>query len=657
MGVGVTLLSVIPRFLWLLAVLTLPPQADASVWHVLNPPLRTLDERIAAQQRRLHELPPMPALSPQEALGFHSGFAKSADSLRWVQVDLGAEYPLDAVVIVPAMLGASEAYGFPLRFRIDASRDGQFGDSVTLFDHTAKDAMTPLAPWYLPAKGVRVRYVRFTATRLTTQARLNGRYIFCLGELMAFSGGRNVALSAKVYAPNAPETLPTWSPHWLVDGASVLGLPIRPDNVAGNGWHGAIESKPDRTQWVQADLGGSQEIEEIRIIPAHPRDYPDRAGFGFPRRFKVEISDAVDFVAPHIALDATGEDFINPGDHAVAFPVVGLTGRYVRVTATRLWERSGDFVYALAELQVLVGGRNAALYGVVTSSGDTTTSSWSREQLVDDRGSSGVLLSEAPWLAQLSERRELELDRVALLAQREAALTVAHSRAAWMGGALTGGGLLWAWLGWRCARRNRQAELEALRQRISRDLHDEIGSHLGSIRLTSEMALRDSDFDGAQPALEEIHRLAREAAESMRGIIWLVREGGAPTLDRLTEALRQTAGALLKGIEWTFKVDAGEPARTASLEFHRQVLLFFRETVHNIVRHAGAKHVNVGISWRDGRFHLEVRDDGCGFQSEDARFGSGLANLGHRAALLQGSAVITSAPNQGTIIKLEASLS
>jgi len=87
------------------------------------------------------------------------------------------------------------------------------------------------------------------------------------------------------------------------------------------------------------------------------------------------------------------------------------------------------------------------------------------------------------------------------------------------------------------SRRLREREMESLRQRMARDLHDEIGSHLGSIRLMSELALRDGrDAD----SLEEIHRLAGEAAEAMRGIIWLVRKGDATKLSSLVEAMRQS---------------------------------------------------------------------------------------------------------------------
>ncbi|MDZ4288987.1 MAG: discoidin domain-containing protein [Prosthecobacter sp.] len=639
----------------LLALLS--PLADGSVWHVLNPQLRELDAQLAEYGRRLDALPSMPEPYPQEEAGFHSGFSRSPDTARWVQVDFGAEYPLDAVVIVPAILGTPEAYGFPLRFRVDASNDPLFGESVTVFDHTGKDATITVAPWSFGMRAVRARYVRFTATRLTTQPRLQGRYIFCLGELLAFSGGRNVALRAAVTAPNAAETLPTWSPRHLVDGRTALGLAVRVDNEPGNGWHSAIETTPDHTKWVQVDLGRQQRLQEVRLIPAHPRDYPDRFGFGFPKRFKVEASNDKDFTSPTMLFDATGQDFLNPGDNAVAFPAAAIEARFVRITATRLWERSGDFVYALAELEVLTSPGNAALGGQVTCLDETITPAWSRERLVDGRSSAGVLEAEGPWLAKLSERREITNARADLKVARDLALAVALRRAAWLGGIILLIFVLWLMLTGLHTRRARRTELEALRQGISRDLHDEIGSHLGSIRLTAEMALGDADANAVHESLQEIHRLAREAAESMRGIIWLVREGGSPALERLVEVLKQISAPLLKGVDHEFVIDApSAPSATASLEFHRQVLLFFREAVHNIARHANANHVQVRISWAADVFHLEVRDDGQGFDLEASSTGSGLANLRHRASMLKGTMTITSQPGNGTQIALEAPL-
>ncbi|MDP1590900.1 MAG: histidine kinase [Prosthecobacter sp.] len=633
---------------WLLslALVTTAAQAGAP-WSWLNAELGVLETRQEQFVAELSALPPAPSPQPHEHAGFHSGFAPQADSIRWVQVDLGAERMLDAVAVVPAMLGSVEAYGFPLRFRVDASNDPLFGESTTLSDQTGADVVPALAPWHIAANRVKARYVRFTATKLSAQPRLGKRFIFCLGEMLVFSGGRNVALRAEVFAPNSVETLPTWSLRHLVDGCHALGLPVRADDVPNNGWHSAIFTRADSTSWVQADFGSVRDVEEIRLIPAHPRDYPDRFGFGFPRRFKVEADGKTLF-------DSTNADFPNPGDTAVAFPTPGLRAQAIRITATSLWERSADFVFALAELQAFAGGQNIALASAVTSSDDTITGSWTREQLADGRSSSGVLLDEAAWLADLSKRREISLELTQFDAAMAAAVLKAQSRAAYVAASffvlLLGAGLM---LWWR-VRRSRRAEMEALRLRISRDLHDEIGSHLGSIRLMSELALRE---DGASESLVEIHRLAGEAAESMRGIIWLVREGDAPKLTSLVEAMRQSAAALLKGIEWHMAAPLTDDGVTASLEFHRQVFLFFREAAHNIARHAQAAQVKIELSWDAKRFHLVIQDDGRGFDVDAVTAGNGLANLRHRAEVLGGDVKIISEPGKGARIVLEAPLS
>ncbi len=64
-----------------------------------------------------------------------------------------------------------------------------------------------------------------------------------------------------------------------------------------NGYHSAIYPAPEATAWVQVDLGRSVPIEEIRLVPARPVDFPDTPGFGFPHRFRVEVSDDPGFAA------------------------------------------------------------------------------------------------------------------------------------------------------------------------------------------------------------------------------------------------------------------------------------------------------------------------------------------------------------------------
>lgn len=644
------------RPLLLSALLLLPMSAAASPWSWFHADLKRLEDEKQLLVSRLEESPKLPAPQSIERVGFHSGFARLEDTVRWVQLDLKKEQTIDSVVVVPAFFGSEAAYGFPPRFRVDASDDPAFGDSITLLDHTASDYQPTLAPLFIETRGVQARYLRFTATKL--RASSNGRsFFFSLGDFIAFSNHSNVAARAVLTSSLAVESPPTWSAQNLVDGASALGMATASTTVKTNGWHGGISSIQDNLQWVQTDLGASHALQEVRLIPAHPPDFPDRTGFGFPIRFKVELSDEATFAEPRLIFDATSHDFPNPGDNPVPLPAMGMTGRFIRITATKLWERSSDYVFALGELQVFGDGKNLAQEKSVAALESTRSNLWNPEYLIDGLAPAGTLLDWESWLKQLSDRHDLDLAVQTLTVQETAALKVAQHRA--MGWA-AGGGLTLVALILISLQKNRQArrrEIEILRESIARDLHDEVGSHLGSISLASELALRASTSpDEARNSLDEIHRMARQAADSMRGIVWLVREGGEPTLERLVQALRESATAQLPNIAWELRTPDNAPKVSASLDFHRHVFLFFKEAIHNITRHAQATAVEIIVHWTTERFQLTITDNGHGFGPTGITDGSGLKNMKHRAKALQGEVEFISIPLQGTTVKLTAPL-
>ena len=158
-----------------------------------------------------------------------------------------------------------------------------------------------------------------------------------------------------------------WRGKWI--GADAAREPA-PDGVLGF----AVEARAaDEAQWVQVDLGQPRPIERVVLHPMH-HDDPAAGGwikgYGFPPRFRLQISDGSDFHEAATLADLTQADFPNPGWAAVAFEAGGKTGRYVRLTATKLWRRGPNlpFVCTLGELQVFVGGRNVALEKAVTAS-------------------------------------------------------------------------------------------------------------------------------------------------------------------------------------------------------------------------------------------------------------------------------------------------
>jgi hypothetical protein len=164
---------------------------------------------------------------------------------------------------------------------------------------------------------------------------------------------------------------------------AALPLPRSSGESPSNGYHSAVSPKPEVEKWVQVDLGHTLPIDEIRLVPARPTDFADTAGFGFPVRFRVAISGDETFSSAETVADETAADTPNPGDRPYIVRLTGREARYVRVTATRLWRRTSDYVFALAELEVDSGGWNAARGGTVTSLDSIEEGRWRRAALVD----------------------------------------------------------------------------------------------------------------------------------------------------------------------------------------------------------------------------------------------------------------------------------
>jgi hypothetical protein len=144
---------------------------------------------------------------------YRSKPAKTADATTWVQIDLGAARPIDAVKIYPAneklYPGQDKHYageGFPVRFRIECSDDAGFRSPTLIVDHTTANFPNPGGQIQkYTAQGVERRYVRLTATRLMKVAAggfssVSGGYYLALGKIEVFSDGKEIATLCPVTA-------------------------------------------------------------------------------------------------------------------------------------------------------------------------------------------------------------------------------------------------------------------------------------------------------------------------------------------------------------------------------------------------------------------------------------------------------------------------
>ncbi len=151
--------------------------------------------------------------------GYHSQFTPSADTPKWVAVDLGQVRRIDAVRLHPARpfdYKDTPGFLFPVRFKIEAAKKADFSDAATVVDRTGADVANPgtqtLTFEFPPTEA---RYVRLTATRL--RQRDPGNYGLALAEMEILGQGKNRAKGAKVTSLDSIEA-GAWSRSRLVDG-------------------------------------------------------------------------------------------------------------------------------------------------------------------------------------------------------------------------------------------------------------------------------------------------------------------------------------------------------------------------------------------------------------------------------------------------------
>jgi signal transduction histidine kinase len=314
--------------------------------------------------------------------------------------------------------------------------------------------------------------------------------------------------------------------------------------------------------------------------------------------------------------------------------------------------------FGLSEIEVFSGDRNVAREGTVESATDPApvSSTWPKAQLVDGVTSFGRLVELPVWLAGWQRRAELRERLGELEAQRAALAATARRRLAW-GGAGCGVLLVAAAAGLVVQQRRRRArELEELRTRLARDLHDEIGSNLAGLAVFSEaVAEGRATDDAAREDWREVNRIARETTEAMREVLWVVGAREEAGIDLVVQ-LQRAAARMLAGREVVWREAAATLPAEWPMEARRQVFLFFKEALANVARHSGAKRVELAAAVREGVFEVELRDDGRGFDVAATPGGMGLTSMRERARTLGGTCAIESAPGRGTRVALRVPL-
>jgi signal transduction histidine kinase/ligand-binding sensor domain-containing protein len=207
----------------------------------------------------------------------------------------------------------------------------------------------------------------------------------------------------------------------------------------------------------------------------------------------------------------------------------------------------------------------------------------------------------------------------------------------------------------RIQRLKQRYKIEKLRLNIARDLHDDVGSTLGSINILSKTATRKLSRQVLQeemkPIFEKIGQSAENTLDAMDDIVWSIN----PDKDKLEDLIirmREFAIPLFeaRNIQSDF-VTEGNREQVLSMDFRRNVFLIYKEVIHNILKHAEAQHVRIKI--HSGQyFEMNIKDDGKGFVAAPTQR-NGLKNMQGRAKEIRGEIKINSS-EKGTEVVFSA---
>ena len=194
---------------------------------------------------------------------------------------------------------------------------------------------------------------------------------------------------------------------------------------------------------------------------------------------------------------------------------------------------------------------------------------------------------------------------------------------------------------------------QAERERISADMHDELGSGMTAIRLMSEIA-RNKMKENTPVEIDRISSSADDVLNKMNAIIWSMNSGN-DTLDNLVSYIRAYAYEYFENTPIQCRVETPEhiPPVEITGDKRRNIFLCVKETLHNTLKHSKGDRVTIQITL-DDELQIAISDNGVGIDPDKLRqFGNGLKNIRKRMESIGGRVEIRGDAGTSTRLSLK----
>ncbi|CAA6689494.1 MULTISPECIES: ATP-binding protein [unclassified Lentimonas] len=618
--------------------------------------LSQLEQRLTDIDAALSSLAPTTMRSGVGAVGYQSAAHIEANHTEWVQIDLGAEFPIDQIVLVPTIARDPEnglqASGFPLEFRILA---GTANTNRVLASFTVEDGLLPrIAPVTIPVDHLAASWIRLEATLLSPRSWANQRHALKLSEMMVFSGKRNVALQKPVEASSSFRSNSGRHERYLVDGFIPYLMDAAHGEKSAARSLGINRKVGDRSLTI--DLGAPTMVNQINLHAVDlSRTVPEAAtnDYAFPRRLRITGANDPDFAEQTLLFEYERASIYDAGPITMrSFPETRC--RYVRMTvledptSTDLENKKARIGFA--EIEILSDGENKALGQPVTAGDGLQDTELTLQRMTDGRNFYGDILPTRDWMNQLARRHELESERPRVMAE----LTHRYERqkttlklATWIIALLLGGGIVLVLI----QQILRQRAVFKTRERIAANLHDELGANLHAIGLLGDTVQKvveqknaSEEWSDLIEIVGDIRELTEETGATARFCTNMLEADGI--YQNLVNDMKRMADRLLADLNHDFSILNGHRLNRFQANRRIDLMLFYKESLTNIIRHSNATAVSTTLSIEKKEIFLSICDNGRGTQGQVP------PSLKRRARLLGGNVTAESTVDGGTCITI-----
>jgi signal transduction histidine kinase len=199
---------------------------------------------------------------------------------------------------------------------------------------------------------------------------------------------------------------------------------------------------------------------------------------------------------------------------------------------------------------------------------------------------------------------------------------------------------------------------EEVRRQLARDLHDGPAQALAAITMNVEFIKRLLERDPARvlPELDKLGQLSKRTTHEVRTMLFELRplaletQGLGVTLEQYLERFQGNGTQII--------LEAGNVSAQLSTRTEGTLFNIIQESINNALKHAKPEHIWVRLKQTENTIETVVQDDGRGFDLEkirssyEKRGSFGLLNIEERATLVGGVAEMSSAPGQGTTVRV-----